>query len=117
MTYAMPQPWLDAMLEAVCLVAEKSLAVLAANGAAAKLMGCTVQDLVGKSVLDFVATPQDHVFWAQSVDAIADGIYSQTSVLHASGALIAVERQLRRVPLPGGGTAFLLAMKGAGLKP
>ena len=106
----MPQPWLDAMLEAVCLVAEKSLAVLAANGAAAKLMGCTVQDLVGKSVLDFVATPQDHVFWAQSVDAIADGIYSQTSVLHASGALIAVERQLRRVPLPGGGTAFLLAM-------
>eukprot|EP01034_Spumella_vulgaris_P035784 gene35783-44122_t len=91
------------MLEAVCLVDEKSLAVLAANEAAAKLLGRTVQELVGQSVLGFVATPQDHVFWAQPVDAIADGIHSETSVLHANGALIAVERQLRRVPLPGGG--------------
>ena len=108
MTYPLPQPWLDAMLEAVCLVDEKSLAVLAANGAAAKLLGRTVQELVGQSVLGFVATPQDHVFWAEPVDAIADGIHSETSVLHANGALIAVERQLRRVPLPGGGTAFIV---------
>jgi diguanylate cyclase (GGDEF)-like protein/PAS domain S-box-containing protein len=98
------------MLEAVCLVDEKTLKVLAANGAAATLTGRAVPELVGTSVLSFLAMPQDHVFWSQSVDAMAEGIRSDTSVLRASGALVPVERQLRRVSLPEGGSAFLLTM-------
>ena len=39
MTYSLPQSWLDAMLEAVCLVDETSLHILAANHAVAELVG------------------------------------------------------------------------------
>ena len=39
MTYSLPQSWLDAMLEAVCLVDETSLLILAANHAVAELVG------------------------------------------------------------------------------
>lgn len=110
MTYSLPQSWLDAMLEAVCLVDEASLHILAANHAVAELVGKPVHELVNTPVQGLAATPQDFVFWSQPVQALAEGIHSETSVLHASGALVPVERSVRGVTLPNGGGALLLTM-------
>ncbi len=110
MTYSLPQSWLDAMLEAVCLVDETSLHILAANHAVAELVGKPVHELVNTPVQSLAATPQDFVFWSQPVQALAEGIHSETSVLHASGALVPVERSVRGVTLPNGGAALLLTM-------
>ena len=110
MTYSLPQSWLDAMLEAVCLVDETSLHILAANHAVAELVGKPVHELVNTPVQGLAATPQDFVFWSQPVQALAEGIHSETSVLHASGALVPVERSVRGVTLPNGGGALLLTM-------
>ena len=110
MTYSLPQSWLDAMLEAVCLVDETSLHILAANHAVAELVGKPVHELVNTPVQGLAATPQDFVFWSQPVQALAEGIHSETSVLHASGALVPVERSVRGVTLPNGGAALLLTM-------
>lgn len=110
MTYSLPQSWLDAMLEGVCLVDEASLHILAANHAVAELVGKPVHELVNTPVQGLAATPQDFVFWSQPVQALAEGIHSETSVLHASGALVPVERSVRGVTLPNGGGALLLTM-------
>ena len=110
MTYSLPQSWLDAMLEGVCLVDEASLHILAANHAVAELVGKPVHELVNTPVQSLAATPQDFVFWSQPVQALAEGIHSETSVLHASGALVPVERSVRGVTLPNGGGALLLTM-------
>lgn len=110
MTYSLPQSWLDAMLEAVCLVDETTLHILAVNHAAAELIGKPAQELVGTPVHDLVATPQDQAFWSQPAQALVEGIHSETSVLHASGALVPVERRVRYVALPEGGAALLLTM-------
>ncbi|BEU96975.1 EAL domain-containing protein [Acidovorax sp. DW039] len=110
MNYPLPQPWLDAMLEAVCLVDEKSLCVIAANRAAQALLAMPECELVGAGVQQLFATPQDLAFWAQPVDVIAEGIHSDTRILRADGTLLHVERRVSRIQLPEGGTAFLLAM-------
>ncbi|TXH92398.1 MAG: diguanylate cyclase, partial [Pseudomonas sp.] len=98
------------MLEAVCLVDETSLHILAANHAVAELVGKPVHELVNTPVQSLAATPQDFVFWSQPVQALAEGIHSETSVLHASGVLVPVERSVRGVTLPNGGGALLLTM-------
>lgn len=110
MTYSLPQSWLDAMLEGVCLVDETSLHILAANRAVAELVGKPVHELVNTPVQGLAATPQDFAFWSQPVQSLAEGIHSETSVLHASGALVPVERSVRGVTLPNGGGALLLTM-------
>ena len=97
------------MLEAVCLVDETSLHILAANHAVAELVGKPVHELVNTPVQGLAATPQDFVFWSQPVQALAEGIHSETSVLHASGALVPVERSVRGVTSQMG-RALLLTM-------
>ena len=60
MTYSLPQSWLDAMLEAVCLVDETSLHILAANHAVAELVGKPVHEMVKTAVDGLAATPQKY---------------------------------------------------------
>ncbi|MDP4078014.1 bifunctional diguanylate cyclase/phosphodiesterase [Acidovorax sp. A1169] len=106
----LPQAWIDGLLEAVWLVDEKTLYILAANQAAEHLTGLSIADMLGTPVTLLAATPQDQIFWSQPAAVVADGIHSHTSVLHATGILVAVERRVTRVPRLEGGTAFLVTM-------
>ncbi len=84
--------------EAVCLVDETSLLILAANHAVAEVVGKPVHELVNTPVQGLAATPQDFVFWSQPVQALAEGIHSETSVLHASGPCTCREKRTRSDP-------------------
>jgi diguanylate cyclase (GGDEF)-like protein/PAS domain S-box-containing protein len=104
--------WLDAMEEAVWLVDEGSLRILHANEAAARLTGLPVTVMAGTSVLSLASTPQDQAFWGEPAEVVATGIHSHTSLLHADGTLVSVDRRVTRVPSGalGAGTIFMMTM-------
>ena len=54
---------IEAMLEAVCLVEPEGLRIVAANGAAGRLLGLPPAELVGRDMLATAPTPEDESFW------------------------------------------------------
>lgn len=103
--------WLDGLQEAVWLVDEASLVILYANSAAQRLAGLPAAAMVGTSVMSHAATPQDHAFWAEPAEVVADGIHSHTHLLRADGTLLPVDRRVTRVPAgTDSGTVFMLSM-------
>ena len=90
--------WLEGLQEAVWLVEETGLQILHANEAAQRLMGVSLADMVGTSVLRLACTPQDVAFWGEPAEVLADGIHSHTSLLRADGTLVPVDRKVTRVP-------------------
>ena len=92
----------DGLAEAVWLVDPATQRVLHANQAAAELTGQPVADMVGQSVLQLAATPEDQIFWSQPAEAILEGLDSRTRVLHRDGRLLPVDRRAVAVNLPSG---------------
>ena len=86
------------------LVDARTLQILYANEAAARLVGIGTADMQGMAVQELAVTPEDQAFWSQSLADIALGIHSHTSVCHAqSGALVPVDRRVRSIAAPGDG--------------
>ena len=111
MTDRQPYSWMDGLQEAVWLVDERSLRILHANVAAQRLAGLPLATMVGASVLDLAATPQDQAYWSEPADVVAAGIHSHTSLLRADGVLVPVDRRVTRVPSGAeAGTVFMLTM-------
>ena len=111
MTDTQPYPWMDGLQEAVWLVDERSLRILHANVAAQRLAGLPLATMVGASVLDLAATPQDQAYWSEPADVVAAGIHSHTSLLRADGMLVPVDRRVTRVASGAeAGTVFMLTM-------
>ena len=100
----------DGLAEAVWLVDPATQRVLHANQAAAELTGQPVADMVGQSVLQLAATPEDQIFWSQPAEAILEGLDSRTRVLHRDGRLLPVDRRAVAVNLPSGERLLLLTM-------
>ncbi|MBZ0225568.1 MAG: EAL domain-containing protein [Comamonas sp.] len=99
----------DALDMAVWLVDATTLRVVYCNGAAGALTGRDPSAMVGASVLELANTPEDQIFWGQSVSELLRGIHSRSSILCAgSGDVLAVERSVRA--LPGAAAAGLLLM-------
>ena len=98
MTASPSHAWLDGLQEAVWLVEETGLHILHANAAAQRLVGLTLADMVGTSVLRLACTPQDVAFWGEPAEVLADGIHSHTSLLRTDGTLVPVDRRVTRVP-------------------
>ena len=57
---------IEAMLEAVCLVEPEGLRIVAANGAAGRLLGLHPSELVGRDMLATAPTPEDELLAARS---------------------------------------------------
>jgi PAS domain S-box-containing protein len=104
----MPQcraAWLDAMPHAVWLVDPKPLRIVDANDAAARLLGTRLEDVRGRPVLDFAASPEDEAFWLSASEPGERTLESDTLVRRADGAVVPVTRRVSRLP-PGDGAAF-----------
>lgn len=104
-------PILEGLAEAAWLVEPTTLLVVAANPAAADLVGATADQMIGQSVLEWTPSPEDHFFWNDA--AIVDGqsIDSETQVLRSDGAAVAVLRHVRRVAVPGEASVYLVSMR------
>ncbi|QNP59585.1 putative bifunctional diguanylate cyclase/phosphodiesterase [Paenacidovorax monticola] len=101
---------LDALFEAVWLVDEESLSILAANLAAAKLTGIAAQDMAGLSMQRLAATPQDQALWSDGGALARAGVHSHTHVLRRDGVLVPVEQRVQRVASPAGASVLMVTM-------
>lgn len=108
-----PQIWqaiADTLDVAVWLVQGTTLEIVYANDEAGRLVGRAPGDMVGSLVLELASTPEDQIFWSQSVQDLARGIRSRTSVQRADGAAtVPVERSV--CALPGDEALLLLTMQ------
>ena len=88
---------IEAMLDAVWLVDARTLAIVAANRAAGDLMAVGPHELVGHTMLELAATPEDQCFWGDAADGRADQIESDTLIARRDGSVVPVTRRACRV--------------------
>lgn len=104
-------PLIEGLLEAVWLVDPKTLRIVAANSAAARLQQVETSDLVDAPVIGLSSSPEDQWFWeTQPADRPTD-LHSETLLKRADGTTV---RVLRRVTLVDWGDeqqAYLVAMQ------
>ncbi|MDH5539620.1 MAG: EAL domain-containing protein, partial [Rhizobacter sp.] len=107
-------PWsvlIDAMMHAVWLVDARRLHIVAANPAAAALLGVPVADLLDKPVLELAATPEELCFWGEVADGLSDHIESETLVRRFDGSVVPVTRRVSRATKPGGPDLYVVALQ------
>ncbi len=95
---------IESMLEAVCLVEPEGLRIVAANGAAGRLLGASPAELVGRDMQATAATPEDECFWREAAESTGAsfGLVSESLVMRDGGAAVPVLRRVSRVePAPG----------------
>ncbi|WP_280153027.1 bifunctional diguanylate cyclase/phosphodiesterase [Piscinibacter sp. XHJ-5] len=101
---------IEGMLDAVCLVDGASLRVVAANAAAADLLGADVPGLRGRDVKGLCATPEDFQFWSDAAGGLEQAIESQTWLRRNDGTCVPVLRRVSRLSAAGGSSLFVLVM-------
>ena len=92
---------IDAMLDAVWLVDVDSQEIIAANRAAGTLMAVAPHELVGKTMTELAATPEDLLFWGEAAEGLVDRIESDTLIARGDGQVVAVTRRVSRMLLDG----------------
>ena len=100
----------DDLQEAVWVVDASARSIVFANPSAAKLLQVPMKELQGVAVERFAATPQDHLFWADTRQVVADGIESTTVVLRGDGELVPVMRRVTPLAMSPGLGAMLVTM-------
>lgn len=98
----------DGLQEAVCLVDAHTHCIFFANACAGRLAGQPPAALHGTPIVQWMATPEDQVFWGQSASAVAQGIHSYSSVRRSDGTLVPVERRVVPCALHAQGEALLV---------
>lgn len=109
-----PAAWgllIEGLIEAVWLVDPVSLRILAANRAAADLLGLEAEDLVGKPAIELTVTPEDQFFWEDIAAGLVDGIHSETLLRGADGMAVPVERRVSRVWPETGRAVYVVGIR------
>ena len=102
---------IEAMLEAVCLVEPEGLRIVAANGAAGRLLGVSPAELVGRDMLASAPTPEDESFWQRvSVKGGSAHILSDSFVTRAGGEAVPVVRRVSRIEPAPGNALYVVAL-------
>jgi len=101
---------IEAMLEAVWLVEPATLAIVAANRVAGALMATEPAALVGRTMIELAATPEDVCFWGEVADGLDDRIESDTLIARTDGSVVAVTRRVSRVVDADGEALFVVAL-------
>jgi diguanylate cyclase (GGDEF)-like protein/PAS domain S-box-containing protein len=92
---------IEAMLDAVWLVDVRTHAIVVANRAAGRLMAVAPEALIGKTMTELAATPEDLCFWGEAADGLAEGIESDAMIARADGEIVPVTRRVSRILLDG----------------
>jgi diguanylate cyclase (GGDEF)-like protein/PAS domain S-box-containing protein len=105
------QPLIEGMIEAVWIVDALELRVLAVNRAAVSLFGHPVENMVGKPVVDLVATPEDVYFWEDVAAGLSDHILSETIIVNTAGVSVPVERSVSRITLNDAAAIYVVGLR------
>ena len=100
---------IDALPQAVWLVDAATLRVIAANPAAATLLGCEREALLGNAALTLAATPEDLCFWHDAAEGRRERLASNSFVRRFDGQTVPVLRSIEPLQIDGS-AAFLVAM-------
>jgi diguanylate cyclase (GGDEF)-like protein len=92
---------IEAMLDAVWLVDVGTQAIVGANAAAGRLMAVAPEALIGQTMTELAATPEDLCFWGEAADGLAERIESDTLIVRAGGEVVPVTRRVSRMLLDG----------------
>ena len=111
MSYVHWAPIIEGLLEAVWVIDPRTLRVLTVNASAARLLGVPRETLLGSPVQDWIADPQDHVYWQEWQAGIVQTLKSEATVRRADGSLVRVQRRITPVTPDGGETVVLVAMQ------
>ncbi len=111
MSYVHWAPITEGLIEAVWVVDPRTRRILTVNTAAARLLGVERGALVGSAVQDWIADPQDHVYWQEWQAGIEQTLESEATVRRADGELVRVQRRVSPVTPEGGETVVLVAMQ------
>jgi diguanylate cyclase (GGDEF)-like protein/PAS domain S-box-containing protein len=101
---------IDALPHAVWLVDGASLRVVAANAAAATLLGCERTQLIGNAALTLAATPEDLCFWEEAAAGRRERLASDSFVRRFDGTAVPVSRCIEPVELDGR-TAWVVTLQ------
>ena len=108
---------LDAIQEAACVVDGQTFRLVAANSAAAALVGEERSALIGRLVTDLAVTPEDLVFWdevsaarADASGAVPTALHSESLIARADGSMVHVERRVQRIETSEGHVLYLLTL-------
>lgn len=102
---------IDGLIEAVLIVDAIDLKIADANRAACKLTGLAREALVGRSIIDFAATPEDACFWEDAAAGHEEGIFSESLLRRANGEFVQVDRSVSKIRLGGAGTVFVVGLR------
>ncbi len=106
-------PWrsiIEGMLEGVWLLDPVSLRLIGCNTPGARLVGLEESEMLGRSVVDFAATPEDVYFWEEMAQGLARSLSSESMVRHSDGTPVQVQRRVSFVYPAQGQTAVLVAL-------
>ena len=103
------EPLIEGLLEAVLLVDRADLSIRAANRAAGQLLQREPANLVGRPMLELVATPEDLVFWQEVAAGVADQILSDTLFTRADGSVVEVTRRVTPAQFEPGANLLVVA--------
>ena len=102
----------DALDVALWLVDAATLRIVYANAAAGTLVGREPSAMAGASVLELASTPEDQIFWSQSVQDLVRGIRSRSSVFCVGrDDPFTVERSVCALPGAAADGLLLLTMR------
>jgi diguanylate cyclase (GGDEF)-like protein/PAS domain S-box-containing protein len=101
---------IEAMLDAVWLVDAQSLVIKAANRVAGTLMATEPEALIGRTMIELAATPEDLCFWDEVAAGVDDRIESDTLIARTDGGVVSVTRRVSRVLAADGTALFVVAL-------
>ncbi len=102
---------IEGMIEGVWILDPVDLHIVAMNRVAAGMLVVEERALLGKSVIELAATPEDIFFWEDVAAGVSEGIQSETMLRHTSGTTLHVERRVSRVHLDPGQVVFVVGLR------
>ena len=102
---------IDGLIEAVLIVDAINLSITDANREAGKLSGLARDALIGRSIVEFAATPEDIFFWEDAAAGVDDFISSSTLFRRADGTFIQVDRRVSKLRLGGAEAVFVVGFR------
>jgi diguanylate cyclase (GGDEF)-like protein/PAS domain S-box-containing protein len=104
-------PITEGLIEAVWVVDPQTLRILTVNSAAARMLGVARETMVGTPIQDWIADPQDEVYWQEWQRGVVQTLESESWVRRSDGSMLQVQRRITPVKPHDGDLLVLLAMQ------
>ena len=102
---------INGLIEAVLVVDAENMRIVEANREALNLTGLTRDAVIGRSVLEFAATPEDVCFWQDAAAGHSEEIFSESLLQRADGSFLQVDRRINKIFLGGSGSVFIVGIR------